>query len=84
MNSTSKKVVNFCNLCTTIYNDNDACVQWLHNMTSKAAHHIELHKNSVCEWVQDQTISVQHVPGKKNLANIFTKEMWDGVNFCRL
>ncbi len=49
-NSTSKKVVNFRNLCrsvlesvvpisdvnkaTTIYNDNNACVQWSHNMTA--------------------------------------------------
>jgi hypothetical protein len=57
-NATSKKVVNFCNLCqsisgssnihsnisqpTLLYNDNDACVRWSYNMTSKAACHIEL------------------------------------------
>jgi hypothetical protein len=61
--ATSKKVVNLRNLClsfmksgfpisdinkpTLIYNDNDACVKWSHNMTSKVAHHIELHKNLV-------------------------------------
>jgi hypothetical protein len=53
-------------------------------MTSKAARHIELHKNSVCEWVQDKTIAVPHVAGKINPADIFTKEMRDGTHFCCL
>jgi hypothetical protein len=64
-NSTSKKAVNFHNLCwsvlesgvplsdvnkaTTIYNGNDTFVRWSHNMTSKAVHHIELRKNSICK-----------------------------------
>jgi len=57
-NATSKKVVDFRHLVTSmwesghhlpdatqptlLYNDNDACVKWSHNMTSKAARHIEL------------------------------------------
>ncbi len=69
-NATSKKVDDFCNLCTSmctsghrlpdatqltlLYNDNNACVQWSHNMTSKAARHIKLCENSVREWVQDK------------------------------
>ena len=36
------------------------------------------------EWVQDKTLNVQHVPGKINPADIFTKEMRDGVHFRRL
>ena len=67
-NATSKKVVDFRHLCTSLceaghslpdatiptllYNDNDACVKWSHNMTSKAARHIKLRKNLVREWVQ--------------------------------
>jgi hypothetical protein len=50
-------------------------------MTSKAACHIELRENSVCEWVKDNTISVKHVTGKLNPADIFTKEMHNGVHF---
>jgi hypothetical protein len=62
---TSKKVVDLQNLCLSftksgfpipdinkpslIYNNNEACVKWSHNMTSKAAHHIELCENSVCK-----------------------------------
>jgi hypothetical protein len=54
--ATSKKVVDFRNLCcsisesglpflnatlpTILYNDNDACVKWSYNMTSKAACYI--------------------------------------------
>ncbi len=99
--ATSKKVVDLRNLSlsfsesgfpisdiekpTTLFNDNEACVRWSHNMTSKAARHIELRENSVREWVQDKTISVKHVAGKTNPADIFTKaEMRDGAHFRRL
>jgi len=98
--TTSKKVVDLRNLRhsftesgfsiadidkpTLLYNDNNACVKWSHNMTSKAARHIEFCKNSVCEWVQDKTIAVKHVTGKNNPADIFTKEMRDGTHFRRL
>jgi hypothetical protein len=53
-------------------------------MTSKAARHIELCKNSVHKWVQDKMVSVKHVAGKMNPADIFTKEMQDGMHFCCL
>jgi hypothetical protein len=64
-NATSKKVIDFRNLCqsisdlglsihdstspTILYNDNNACVNWSYNMTSKAARHIKLHENLVRE-----------------------------------
>ncbi len=67
-----------------LYNDNDACVKWSHNMTSKAACHIKLHQNSIREWVHDKTLNVVHVAGKVNPPNIFTKEMNDGTHFCHL
>jgi hypothetical protein len=99
-NTTLKKVVDFRNLSRSVsksshttdglfspavlYNDNDACVKWLHNMTSKVARRIKLHENSIWEWVQDKTLNVVHVAGKINPADIFTKEMKDGAHFCRL
>jgi len=99
-NATSKKVVDFRNLSrsvsdagyvipdvdapTIIYNDNEACVKWSYNMTSKAARHIELRENSVREWVQNKTIGIEHVSGKINPVDIFTKEMRDGAHFRRL
>ncbi len=98
--ATSKEVVDFRNLSHSVsesshtidglsspmvvYNNNDACVKWLHNMTSKAAHHIKLRENSNREWVQDKTLNVVHVAVKINPADIFTKEMKDGAHFCHL
>ena len=69
---------------TLLFNDNDACVRWLYNMTSKAARHIELRKNSVREWVQSKLLTVKHVSGEINPSGIFTKEMRDGTHFRRL
>jgi hypothetical protein len=99
-NAASKKVVDFCNLSCSVfknshtikglyspmvlYNNNDACVKWLHNTTSKAARHIELRENSIREWVQDKTLNVICVAGKINPANNITKEMKDGAHFCCL
>jgi hypothetical protein len=99
-NATSKKVMDFCNLShsvsksghtidglsslTVLYNNNNACVKWSHNMTSKLARHIEIRENSIPEWVQDKTLNVIHVAGKINPVNIFTKEMKDGAHFRHL
>jgi hypothetical protein len=95
-----KKVVDFHNLSRSVsesghtidglsslavlYNANDACVKWLHNMNSKAACHIKLCENSIQEWVQDKILNVVQVAGKINPTNIFTKEMKDGAHFCHL
>jgi hypothetical protein len=99
-NATSKKVVDFCNICqsmvdsghnlnniispTLLFNNNDACVKWSYNMTSKAACHIGLWENSVKEWSQSKLLLVKHVYGKLNLSHIFMKEMRDGTHFRRL
>ncbi len=53
-------------------------------MTTKGNRHIENRENSTREWVADGTISVSHISGKCNIADIFTKEMRDSANFCRL
>jgi hypothetical protein len=67
-----------------LYNDNAACIQWSHNITSKKIRHMELRKNLVREWVQDITLNVLHVSGRVNPADIFTKEMRDRAHFWRL
>ena len=64
-----------------LYNDNAACIQWSHNMTSKKIRHMELQENLVREWVQDKVLNVLHVQGRVNPADIFTKEMRDGAHF---
>jgi len=64
-----------------LYNDNAACIQWSHNITSKKIRHMELRENSVREWVENKTLDVLHVSGRINPADIFTKEMGDGAHF---
>jgi hypothetical protein len=73
-----------CESLTPLYNDNNACIKWCHNMMTKGNRHIENKENSIREWVADGTISVSHVSGKCNASDIFTKEMHDSANFCRL
>ena len=66
-----------------LYNDNNACVKWCHNLTTKGNHHIEHQENVTREWVEDGSISVSHVNGKCNPSDILTKEMRDSANFRR-
>jgi hypothetical protein len=99
-NEASKSIVGMCHLAdgvrssgfnisdtltpSPLYNDNAACIQWAHNMTSKKIRHMELRKNSVHEWVENKTLTVLHVSGRVNPTDIFTKKMRDGAHFRRL
>jgi hypothetical protein len=73
-----------CKSSTPLYNDNNACIKWCHNMMTKGYHHIKNKENSTREWVTNGTISVSRVSGKYNVSDIFTKEMCDSTKFCRL
>jgi hypothetical protein len=64
-----------------LYNDNESCVKWSHNMTTKQIRYMEMCENAVREWVQDAFLKVLHVSGRINQADIFTKEMCDGAHF---
>jgi hypothetical protein len=64
-----------------LYNDNELCIKWSHNMTTKQICPMEMHKNAVRKWVQDAFLKVLHVLGRINPADIFTKEMRDGAHF---
>jgi hypothetical protein len=68
-------------VASPLYNDNESCVKWSHNMTTKQIRHMEMRENAVREWVQDASLKVLHVPGRINPADIFTKEMRDGAHF---
>jgi hypothetical protein len=51
-------------------------------MTSKGNCHIELKEIVTRKWVKDRSLTVSHINGKSNPADIFTKEMRNGTNFC--
>jgi hypothetical protein len=53
-------------------------------MTTKGNPHIKNCKNSTQKWVTNGTITITHVAGKCNISDIFTKEMQDRADFCRL
>ena len=69
---------------TCIYNDNAACVAWAHSLTTKGLRHIQMRENAVREEVQDQNIQVQHIPGKLNISDMFTKEDKDSKHFIEI
>ena len=75
----------YCNAPITIYNDNAAAVQWSHNMTTKGLRYVQIRENAVRESIQDEIIDVEHIGGKLNPSDIFTKEDKDIEHFekCR-
>ncbi len=76
--------INNTSSATPVNNDNNACIKWCHNSTSKGNCHIKLRENVTREWVDNGSIMVSHVSGKSNPADLFTKEMWDRAHFRRL
>jgi len=75
----------FSNGPITIYNDNAAAVQWSHNMTTKGLRYIQIRENAVRKNVQKSFIQFEHVAGKCNASDMFTKEDKDPVHYidCR-
>jgi hypothetical protein len=67
-----------------IYNDNRACVNWSKSCTTKGLRHIQMKENRVGENIASQFVSIQHIEGKLNIADIFTKEMKDVGHFVTL
>jgi hypothetical protein len=63
---------------TTIFNDNNACVNWSKCCrTTKGLSHIKMKENHVWENVERQFVTIQYICGKMNLTDLFTKEMKD-------
>ena len=69
---------------TTVYNDNQACVDWSSTVTTKGIKHVNLRENRVREAQVAGHVHVKHIPGVINSANIFTKELKDSAHFRRL
>jgi len=69
---------------TVTYNDNRACVQRSKSATTKNLWHIQTCENRIRENIASKFVSICHIDGKINLANIFTKEMKDTAHFVHL
>jgi hypothetical protein len=69
---------------TTIYNDNRACVIWSKCSTTKGLRSIQMRENMIRENILSKFVTISHVDGKLNLADMFTKEMKDIAHFVHL
>ena len=67
-----------------VYNDNNACVCWSKSTTTKGLRHMTIRENAIRESVSDKTVSIKHIEGKINIADIFTKELKDTKLFITL
>jgi len=67
-----------------VFNDNSACINWSKKCTTKFLRHIQMRENRVRENVSSNNVTIQHVCGKTNLADLFTKEMRDVSHFVEL
>ena len=69
---------------TQIHNDNQGCVDWCKTTTTSGMKHLDLRGNAVHESVHFGELSIHHIPGTINSADIFTKELKDASHFCLL
>lgn len=69
---------------TTVHNDNQGCVDWCKTTTTSGMKHLDLRGNAVRESIQLGELSIHHIPGVINCADIFTKELKDASHFCLL
>jgi len=67
---------------TTIYNDNMACVLWSKNTTTKGLRYLQIRENAIRE--NQHIIEIQHIAGKINPADMFSKEDKDAEHFITL
>ena len=69
----------------TIYNDNQACVDWSASVTTKGTKHLNLCENYVHKTQHLGITKITHIPGVINASDIFTKELKDTAHFhcCR-
>jgi hypothetical protein len=67
---------------TLIYNDNSAAVLWCNTTSQKGMRHVNIRENAVREAVHEHgEVSILHVSGKTNPADLFTKEHKSGDVF---
>ena len=67
-----------------IWNDNKACVCWTKSTTTKGLRHVQIRENAVRESVATGIVTVNHIEGKKNPSDIFTKEDKDIEHFVNV
>ncbi len=57
-----------------MYNDNHGCIDWSNSFSTKGMHYVNIRENAVCEARLLGGVSINHIPGTSNPADLFTKE----------
>ena len=60
------------------------CVLWSKNKTTRNIRHFQIRENATRESVHNKQVSIKHIDGKLNPADIFTKEQKDTLHFIKL
>jgi deoxyuridine 5'-triphosphate nucleotidohydrolase len=67
-----------------IWNDNNACVCWSKNTTTKGLRHVQIRENAIREGISAGLFDIKHISGKDNPSDIFTKEDKDSQHFVNV
>jgi hypothetical protein len=67
-----------------IYNDNRGAGDWSNSFSTTGIHHHNIRENTIREAQQLQEVSISHIPGTCNPADIFTKEFQSDCTFRSL
>ena len=60
---------------TNIWNDNRNCVDWALGTIQKAVRHVNIRDAAIRDSIRTKEITITHIDGKLNPADLFTKEM---------
>jgi hypothetical protein len=69
---------------TNVYNDNQGSVNWSNSFSTKGMRHVNIREIAIREARQLNEVSIIHIPGTANPADLFTKEFKSDCTFCYL
>ncbi len=70
-----------CTSLTIVYNDNHGTVDWSNSFSTKGMHHVNIRENAVHKACVLNEVSIHHIPGAHNPADLFTKEFKSDSGF---
>jgi hypothetical protein len=69
---------------TPVYNDNRGSVDWSNSSSTKGMRHVNIRENAIHEAHLFNEVSILHIPGMANPADLFTKEFKSDLTFWSL
>jgi hypothetical protein len=74
----------FHHLLALLFNNNRGSVDWSNSFSTKGMHHLNICENAVREARLFCEVTIDHIPGECNPADIFIKEFKSDCIFCSL